>query len=146
MTHLSALDTLIELAAKETDAAAKRLAQAIADEVAAEQKRSLLAQYRDEYSGRLQQRMGAGLGAMTCQNFKLFLVKLDDALGGQQQVVREAQKRIEQERSAWQAGERKRMSYNTLAARACEASLRKEVRIEQKQTDEFAARRLLYKR
>lgn len=142
----SAIDTLRELASKETDQAAIRLGRAIVAADEAAQKRVLLLQYRDEYGGRLQEKLAAGLAAMECRNFQLFLVKLDDAIAGQQQVLRDAQRRIDEERSSWQASERKRMSYGTLAARALKERQRKESRHEQKQTDEHAARRLLYER
>lgn len=142
----SAIDTLRELASKETDEAAMRLGRAIAAADEAAKKRVLLVQYRNEYGGRLQEKLAAGLTAMECRNFQLFLVKLDDAIAGQQQVVRDAQRRIDQERSSWQASERKRMSYGTLATRALKERQRKESRHDQKQTDEHAARRLLYER
>lgn len=142
----STINTLKELASKETDEAAKRLGWAILAAGEAVQKCTLLVQYRDEYGGRLQKKLTTGLTAMECRNFQLFLVKLDDAITGQQQVVRDAHRRIDQERSAWQASERKRMSYGTLATRAIKEQQRKEIRRDQKQTDEHAARRLLYKR
>jgi flagellar FliJ protein len=142
----SAIDTLIELASKETDDAATRLGRAIAAADEAEQKRALLVQYRDEYAGRLQEKLATGLVAVECRNYQLFLVKLDDAITGQQQVVRDAQRRIAHERSTWQASERKRMSYGTLAARTRKEQQRKEIRLDQKQTDEHAARRTLYRR
>ncbi|MES2534911.1 MAG: flagellar export protein FliJ [Pseudomonadota bacterium] len=142
----SAIETLIELASKDTDDAARRLGRAIAAADEAEQKHILLVQYRDEYGARLQEKLAAGLAAMECRNFQLFLVKLDDAIVGQQLVVRDARRRIEQERSAWQASERKRMSYRTLATRARTVRQHQEIRHDQKQTDEHAARRHLYRR
>lgn len=146
MATPTVIDTLRELASKETDEAAVRLGRAIVAAEEAEKKRVLLVQYRDEYSGRLQEKLAAGLTAKECRNFQLFLLKLDDAIAGQQQIVRDAHKRIDEERSKWQASERKRMSYGTLATRALKERQRKESRHEQKQTDEHAARQLLYER
>jgi flagellar FliJ protein len=60
--------------------------------------------------------------------------------------VKDAHKRVEKERAAWQACERKRMSYDTLATRAQKAQQVKENKRDQKQMDEHAARQLLYKR
>ena len=142
----SALDTLIELATKATDEAAKRLGRAIRNTEDAEQKLALLQQYRDDYTARFQTNMMAGVTASGYRNFQLFLGKLDDAINGQQRVVQDAQKRVSNERSAWQQTERKRMSYDTLATRAQKVQQLKETRRDQKQTDEFAARRLIYKR
>ena len=146
MVHLSALDTLIELAGKETDEAARRLGLAIRAGDEAKEKHQLLMQYRDEYAARFQANMIVGLTAIGHRNFLQFLEKLDHAIAGQQLVVLDAQKRIEAERSAWQAGERKRMSYDTLATRAHKEEQRKESKRDQKNTDEQATRMAHYKR
>lgn len=146
MATPSALDTLIELATKQTDEAAKRLGRAIRTTEEAEQKLQLLLQYRDDYMTRFQTSLQSGLSAAGYRNFQLFLDKLDEAIKGQQRVVQDTQRRVTKERDAWQDSERKRMSYDTLATRAQKVLQLKETRRDQKQTDEFAARRLLYKR
>lgn len=146
MANLSALDTLIELASKETDEAAKRLGRAIRNGDDANQKLQLLLQYRDEYMKRFENALRAGLSASGYRNFQLFLDKLDEAINGQRRVLQDAQRRVDMERGSWQNSERKRMSYDTLATRALKAHQLKEARRDQKQTDEFAARQLLYKR
>lgn len=146
MASTTAIDKLRELASKETDEAALRLGRAIVAADEAEKKRVMLVQYRDEYDARLQEKLAAGLTAKECRNFQQFLAKLDDAIAGQQQVLRDAQRRVDEERSRWQASERKRMSYDMLSTRAHKERQRKESRHEQKQTDEQATRRLLYER
>lgn len=146
MATSSALETLIELASQQTDEAAKRLGRAIRTGEEAEQKLQLLLQYRDDYMNRFQSSLQSGLSAAGYRNFQLFLDKLDEAIKGQQRIVQDAQRRVTRERGAWQDSERKRMSYDTLATRAQKAHDLKEARRDQKQTDEFAARRLLYKR
>ncbi|HYD79803.1 MAG TPA: flagellar export protein FliJ [Paucimonas sp.] len=145
MAKSTALDTLIELATSETDEAAKRLGTALRTANETEQKLSLLLQYRDDYTARFHAMMANGLSAAGYRNFQLFLDKLDAAIEGQQQIVAAAQRRIGEERDAWQASERKRMSYGTLATRAQTAEERKEMRRDQKQTDEIATRQTHYK-
>lgn len=140
------LDTLAELAATETDEAARRLGQSVRAAADCEQKLALLQQYRDDYSARLQERMRAGLTVEGYRNFQGFLDKLDQALTMQQQAVRDAGRRVELDRQAWQASERKRLSYDTLASRVARQAQQKESRREQKETDEQAARLLLYRR
>jgi flagellar FliJ protein len=61
-------------------------------------------------------------------------------------VVRDAEWRVEQERNAWRESERKRISYDALCSRAQKAEEIRIAKREQKQTDEQAARKLLYKR
>lgn len=146
MATSSAIDTLIELAVRDTDDAAKRLGHAIRSCEEVEQKMALLLQYRDDYAVRFQQSLSAGLNAMGYRNFQLFIDKLDGAIASQQLVVLDAKHRIDIERSAWQASERKRMSYGTLANRALQEAQRKEAKRDQKATDEHAARASSYKR
>lgn len=146
MTTSSALHILIELAGTESDDAARRLGQAVRTGEEAEQKLSLLVQYRDDYATRLQNGMGAGLAAADYRNYQNFIDKLDQAIHGQQLVVEQAQQRIGAERAAWQACERKRLSYGTLADRAQQREALREQRRDQKQTDELAARQAFTKR
>lgn len=146
MANPSALDTLIELATTATDEAAKRLGNALRAGEEAERKLALLLQYREDYATRFQSSMASGLTAAEYRNFQSFMDKLDTAIAGQQQIVADAGKRIDHERSTWQASERKRMSYDTLATRALKAEQVQENRRDQKQTDEVATRQAAYKR
>ena len=146
MATSTAIDTLIELAVRETDEAARRLGHAVraCDEV--EQKLALLLQYRDDYALRFKDSLAQGLSASGYRNFQLFIDKLDAAIASQQLVILDARRRVSQERTGWQASERKRMSYGTLASRAVKEEQRKESRRDQKAMDEHAARSNLYKR
>lgn len=143
MADVSVIETLVELASKETGEAALRLARAISAVEEAQRTRALLTQYRDEYDSRLRQKLAVGASAKDIRNFQAFLARLDEALCGQDRVVSDAQRRVDSERSSWQAGERRRISYGTLVDRAHQEGRRKELRREQKQTDEVAARRVL---
>lgn len=146
MAILSALNTLIDLAVKDSDEAARKLGEAIRTAEETEKKLTLLLGYRDEYAARFQNSMASGLKMMEYRNFQLFIEKLDTAITGQQQVVLEAKRQIEAERQAWQACERKRLSYDTLATRAEKDKQHKENKRDQKQMDEHAARSAHYRR
>ncbi len=146
MAILSALNTLIDLAIKDSDDAAKKLGEAIRAAEETEKKLTLLLGYRDEYAARFQTSLETGLTAMDYRNFQLFIGKLDTAIAGQQVVVLDAKRQIDSERKAWQDCERKRLSYDTLATRAEKERLHKENKRDQKQTDEHAARSAQYKR
>ena len=146
MATPSALETLIELATKETEDAAKRLGLAVKAAADTESKLTLLHDYRAEYADRFQASMQVGFTAAGYRNFQVFLEKLDTAIAGQEHVVSEARKRVAERRAAWQAGERKRMSYGTLAARAKEAQQQRDNKRDQKAMDEHAARQYLYKK
>jgi flagellar FliJ protein len=146
MASPSALNTLIDLANKDSDEAAKRLGAALRAGEEANQKLELLMQYRDDYAARCQAGLTAGISTTHFNNFQVFMQKLDYAIVGQQKVVAEAMQRVAQARAAWQACEQKKMSFVTLADRASKEDARRELWRDQKQNDEHAARRSLHKR
>ena len=145
MANSSALHTLIDLANKETDEAAKRLGAALRAGEEAEQKLELLTQYRDDYATRCQTTLATGISTTQLHNFQVFMQKLEHAIAGQQKVVDDARQKIAQARAAWQACEQKKMSFVTLAERADKEQTRRELWRDQKQNDEYAARRALHK-
>lgn len=141
MANPSALNTLIDLAHKETDEAAKWLGAALRVSEEATQKLDLLLEYRDDYARRCQSNLSSGISTTHFNNFQVFMQKLDHAILGQQKVVSAAQQHTEQARAAWLACEQKKMSFVTLAGRASKENVRCELRRDQKQNDEHATRR-----
>ena len=146
MASPSQLATLIDLAQRETDDCAKRLGAALKALDDCRQKLDMLTGYRDDYAQRFEASMSNGITPMAYRNFQAFMVKLDSAIQGQQQVVEHAQARSENEKMRWQLAERKRMSYTTLNNRAQEQALKLENKRDQKAMDEHAARQAYYKR
>ncbi|HAT30302.1 MAG TPA: flagellar export protein FliJ [Janthinobacterium sp.] len=146
MASPSQLTTLIDLARRETDDAAKRLGAALKAAEDCQQKLDMLSGYRDDYAARFEASLAAGMTPMAYRNFQAFMDKLENAINGQQEVVRNARRRGEQEKAVWQASERKRMSYTTLENRAQEEALKLEAKRDQKAMDEHAARQAYYKR
>ena len=140
MANPSALDTLIELAQRASDDAAKRLGAALKAVEEAEQKYQMLLGYRDDYANRLDQAQMNGITPFAYANFVAFVGKLDNAINGQQEVVKHAKYKSEQEKAAWQESERKRLSYRTLNDRAAAEALKIENKRDQKMMDDHAAR------
>lgn len=140
------LETLIDLARRETDDAAKRLGAALKAVADAEEKLNMLVGYRDEYGKRLDASQQAGITPMAYRNFQAFMEKLDDAIRGQQEVLRHSKARGDQEKARWQEAERKRMSYSTLRERAAAQALKQEAKRDQKAMDEHASRQAFFKR
>ena len=140
MANPDTLNTLIELANKETDEAAKQLGAALRLKEDAIQKLDLLLQYRDDYAQRYEATLSAGISAAQINNFQVFIHKLDSAIAGQQKVVTESARRAEQARTVWISCEQKKMSFVTLSNRASKDIARRELWRDQKQNDEFAAR------
>lgn len=146
MASTSQLNTLISLAEKKTDDAAKMLGAAIRAGQDAEQKLALLHQYRDDYAARLETTRSVGLSTMSHHNYQVFLGKLDSAITGQQRIVENENRRIAESRSAWQARAREKMSFSTLSERAQKEAQQIESKRDQKLMDEHAARLRAYKR
>ncbi|ELX10297.1 flagellar export protein FliJ [Janthinobacterium sp. HH01] len=146
MASKAQLETLMDLARRETDDAAKRLGAALKAVDEAKQKHQMLVGYRDEYAKRFEAAQAAGITPMAYRNFQAFMEKLEVAVKGQLDMIKHAEYRSGQEKVAWQASERKRMSYSTLNDRAAAEALKLENKRDQKQMDEHAARQAYYKR
>jgi len=140
MANTSALETLIELAQRESDDAAKRLGAALKAVEEAEHKHQMLLGYRDDYANRLDQQQMAGITPFAYQNFVAFVGKLDNAINGQAEVVKHAKYKSDQEKKAWQESERKRLSYRTLNERAVAEAQKVADKRDQKMMDDHAAR------
>jgi flagellar FliJ protein len=146
MASSSSIETLLGLATIDTDNAAKRLGNEIRAAEDQEKKLAQLSTYRDEYAARFRERMAAGLTASGYRNFQVFLEKLDMAMERQALFVKESKRRVEVARAAWQVCERKRKSFGTLENRAKQEEYKKELKRDQKSTDEHATRQAFYKR
>jgi flagellar FliJ protein len=146
MASKAQLETLMDLARRETDDAAKRLGVALKAVDEAKQKHQMLVGFREEYVKKFEAAQAAGITPMAYRNFQAFIEKLEVAVKGQQDMIKHAEYRSEQEKTAWQASERKRMSYSTLNDRADADALKLENKRDQKQMDEHAARQAYYKR
>ena len=140
MANLSALETLIDLAQRESDAVARRLGAALKAVEEGEQKLQMLMGYRDDYARQLDAAQMAGITPFAYHNFVAFLGKLDNAINGQRDVIKHAQYKADTEKTAWQESERKRLSYRTLNERAALEALNTENKRDQKMMDDHAAR------
>jgi flagellar protein FliJ len=146
MANVSALDTLIDLAQRESDACAKRLGAALKAVEDGEQKLQMLHGYRDDYANRLDAAQMAGITPFAYQNFVAFLGKLEQAIDGQREVLKHARAKADMEKKGWQESERKRLSYRTLNERAALEALALESKRDQKMMDDHAARTARHKR
>jgi flagellar FliJ protein len=140
MATLTAINTLTELVTRQSEDAAIRLGHANKAKEEANQKLSLLEDYRATYAEQLQNRMARGLTVNDFANFQKFLASLDLAITQQKQVLQNTDQLVEKQRNEWQQHERKRLSFNTLSKRAEIKLQKQENKREQKQTDEHAAR------
>lgn len=141
MLKSSTMETLIGLAADDVEKAAVVLGHTIKAGAQAEQQLTLLVQYREDYLGRFHENRKTGLSVQDYRNYQRFIDKLDEAISGQQQIVKQAQERIDEAKVQWQACEKKRASYETLQTRATMEEMKKAGKREQKEADEFNSRK-----
>jgi flagellar FliJ protein len=140
MANLSALETLIGLAQRESDDRARKLGAALKAVEEGEQKLQMLLGYRDDYGRKLDAAQQAGITPFAYHNFVAFLDKLENAVKGQREVIKHARYKTDTEKAAWQESERKRLSYRTLTERAAAQALALENKRDQKMMDDHAAR------
>jgi len=140
MATLNAIQILINLSSQQSEAAATRLGLANKTRTEAQQKLSMLEEYRNEYAEQLQTQLSQGLSSAGYNNFKQFIATLDQTINQHKHVVQNSLILVEKHRIDWQASERKRLSYSTLTKRAETALRHQENKRDQKQTDEHASR------
>ena len=142
MAKTSALDTLINLATDDRDAAAVALGRLRQDHQQTEQKLEALLGYHAEYQRRLDEAMSMGMSIATLQNYQRFIASLEHAIEQQRGAVNQSERRIEHGHDDWRTRQKRLNSYDVLAVRRREAAQKAEARREQRQTDEFASRAL----
>jgi flagellar FliJ protein len=141
MTRKLPLDTLIDLASERTEQSARRLADLLKAQAGAAERLGVLLRYREEYLALMHERMCAGLSALQMRNFQQFVATLDGAIEQQRKLARQAETRLAEGRSDWQANKRRLGAFDTLAARARQEEALAEGRREQRESDERAATR-----
>ena len=140
------LTTLIDIAQKASDEAAKKLGRTLQAKIDSENQLNLLVQYRGDYENRFRDGSSKGLNVTQFNNFQNFIEKLNTAVDGQKRLIQDAEYKVEMAKKQWQETEKTRLSYQTLMDRNTSLENKKEVKQDQKQTDEHATRSFFYKR
>ncbi len=140
MNNRTALDTLQQLAQRETDGAARQLTVALDQQTSAKQRLDMLLELRAEYAERLLRQSREGMSIAAIKNFQAFMEKIDDAIAGQTRLAASASNRVEQANAGWQAKKRAEKTWDSLIKRDEQANLLKEQRQDRKLMDEYASR------
>jgi flagellar FliJ protein len=133
-------DTLIQLATTEVDEAARRLGALQQDRAGLEQQLKGLVTYRTEYENRLTEASKAGIGGANWRNFQQFIATLSEAIGQQQAGIDAMAGKIDLATREWQIKKQKLNSFQTLDNRATQRENVRLGRIEQRESDEHAAK------
>jgi len=134
----SALDVAIAGAAEKHQASEQALGRARNRLRASEATYTTLGSFRAEYANRL--RGATRLETDALGNFHRFLGKLGHALESQKNDVAQAGHAVEESQRAWFASLQRLKAMELLRARRAAADQLRLKRLEQKQSDEFAAR------
>ncbi len=110
----------------------------------AEQKYQGLADYRTDYIQQSQQQGAAGLQSRQYNQFVNFIAKLDLAISQQGRAVQQARAAAEQRKQSWLTMQKKRKALELLVQRGEQAELLRQLKLEQKNADEYASQ--LYSR
>ena len=101
MTKSQRMKPLTRVATSRERTAAKELAEYRRVLTAAETKYSELVTYREEYTQRLETSGGTGLDAPQMRDYRLFLARLNEAIGHQQVSVERHRREYERMRGLW---------------------------------------------
>jgi flagellar FliJ protein len=140
MKHTFRLKVVQDLAQKHRDTAATRLGTLNAEAAKVEQKLNLLLEYREEYRERFRNTVQRDVDSAGFKNFQQFLEKLDDAIDQQRAAFLASRESVGKGQREWQSKQIKVKAYDTLAQRHASTQNERLKRLDQRVTDEFAAR------
>jgi len=140
MTKPFSLQTVLELMQTRADDATQMLARLIASERNAKDKLDMLQKYRDDYASKFRLAAQNGLSPGEWRNYQEFLNRLDEAIDAQSRAVALQAQRTASGQSHWQQQRMKLKAFDTLSERHYASENALELKREQKNQDEFAAR------
>jgi flagellar FliJ protein len=135
------LQPLLDLANDRMEEVTRRLGELIASERNGQQKLEMLQHYRVEYIERFAEAARAGMGPNAMRNFSNFINRIDEAIEVQNQIVAESRHHTVQGQKQWMNQRNKVRALDTLSRRHQNELARTAGRLEQRTTDEHAARR-----
>lgn len=135
------LQPLLDLMQTRADESTRRLGQLIAAEQSARSRLELLEQYREEYSQRYREAGCNGLTPTALRNFQEFIARIDEAITQQRRAVQDSERGTAAGQAAWREQNKRLKAIDTLSQRHDARERYRENRQDQKDQDEFAARR-----
>lgn len=146
MSQTFVLQPLLDLGQEQLDAAARMLAELIAQENESGQKLQLLKDYRGEYIARFEAAARDGLSPGAWRNYSAFIGRIDEAIAAQQAAVENARVQTAQGKEEWVERRNRLKAYDTLHLRHKEKEAKQKARREQKQIDEHNTNRFIRNR
>lgn len=135
-----ALPALIDTARSARDRETAILVQVQHAAAQAQSTLQRLAQYRTEYLARSPAATGAPSDAQSLAQYQLFFSRLDEAIALQHQEIERRAARVASQQAVLQRCQQRLLAFETLARRREMERQASELRRQQNETDEFAAR------
>ncbi len=132
------LFTVLSLAKEAEDQAALQLRAARGELQKRQAQLQALNSYRLEYMQQLKDKAGGHISVTFYQQFHKFIKQIDDAIEQQVNSVAEGQEMQQHRQQNWLQKQQKRKAVEQLLEKKAKAAEQRMVRLEQKQTDEFA--------
>ena len=140
MAKKFSLQPLVVLAQQQNDSSIRKFGQLNQQQQATQAKLDTLLQYRLDYQARLQQSELEGMNHAELDNFRNFILRLDEAITQQKNKNQQAINLLQIGRVELQEAQRKMKSFETLAKRHVENELKLVAKVEQRQQDEHTGR------
>lgn len=142
MTKSQRVKPIIKVAQNRENEAARVLADG--QRVVQERRQRLaeLRSYREDYRNKYQKQGSAGITAQQLRTFRNFLLKLDQAVEQQEQLVTSAQRDLEQKKSKWMEKHFRTQALDNMRGRYLSQEQLSENRAEQKDSDERSQRKV----
>lgn len=137
------LQTLLDLMQNRADEATRSLGRLIAAEKDARMRLEMLQQYRQEYAEKLYGNAQNGVSQQEWRNFQEFLGRLDEAIDVQSRALHDSVQRTANGQNHWLEQRNRLKAIDTLSERHQSTERYLANRQEQKQSDEFSARKHL---
>jgi flagellar FliJ protein len=140
MSPSKRLKPVQQVAASRERNAARTMGQARQHLAQEEAKLAQLKKYHQEYLERFQQVASQGMSANQLQEYRAFLVKLDEAIQQQEQVVAASQANHSSQKSNWKQKHTRTQALGKVVERYRKEERKAADRSEQKETDERSIR------
>ena len=140
MKNTFRLKVVQDLAIKASDDAALQLGRLNAEVAKHEQQLQMLLQYREEYRDRVRGTVNRDVHTAAWMNLQRFVAKLDEAIEQQRTACAMANAAVARGQTDWQEKQVKVKAFDKLEQRHDAKLAERMKKIEQRATDEFAAR------
>jgi flagellar FliJ protein len=138
MKRSERLDVVQQAAARTERERAERVGAAERHLAEMQQKLTALEKYRGEYEAGFATRAGGGVDVIGMRDFQTFLARLGEALTQQREIVAQARKALDAERSHWREAAQRQHVVETLAERWQGEETRAANRRDQNESDELS--------